>query len=421
MNSNYSNTSKLLDLNLDESNGLKGIALILLLIHHLFYIQNGQYDDIDIHGHGIVNVLGKLCKVCVAIFVFLSGYGLGISISGSQKLNIRRFYIRRFTKLFLNYWMIWILFVPIGIIFFDRRLETIYGEEGWIYCILDLLGLLNITGRLGYNPTWWFYSCIILLYLIFPIIAYTIHKYPKTIWLYLLAGIVIIEVPIIYISPIRYYFFPFVLGILFAKYLNINTLPPPYKIPPLPWTTTPHAMLHTQPALTNTSNSETVSTSYFNYYYNAKKIIVQNEVRTTKRKCNRFWLFLDSMFCDTLGVGGIIVVLLLLTTACIIRLLIPYALLWDTCIALIIILLYKNFKRIIKIQTGLEFLGKHSFNIFLFHTFIYYLYFPFLIYWSSNPLIIFISLLASSVAISMGIERLKVVVGFYRLQEWIMR
>ncbi len=65
-----------LELNIRESNSLKGIALILLLIHHLFYIQNGKFDDVYIAGHGVVNTLGLLCKVCVAMFVFLSGYGL---------------------------------------------------------------------------------------------------------------------------------------------------------------------------------------------------------------------------------------------------------------------------------------------------------------------------------------------------------
>lgn len=108
---------------------------------------------------------------------------------------------------------------------------------------------------------------------------------------------------------------------------------------------------------------------------------------------------------------------LLLITSCVIRLTIPYALLWDTCITVILVLLYKSFQRIIKINIGLEFLGKHSFNIFLFHTFIYYLYFPFAIYWSRNPIIIFFSLLASSIAISVGIEKLKKAIGFYHLQD----
>ncbi|MDE6020524.1 MAG: acyltransferase, partial [Ruminococcus sp.] len=215
-----------LKLSLQESNCLKGIALILLLIHHLFYIQHGQYDDIEIVGHGLVNTLGIVCKVCVALFVFLSGYGLGLSIQKAPKLDIKRFYIRRFTKLFLNYWFIWLLFVPIGVLLFDRHLDVVYGEDGWLYGILDFLGLLNITGKLGYNPTWWFYSCIILLYLIFPLIAHTVKRHPNLIWIYLLASIMIIKLPFSFINPIRYYLFPFILGIFFSNYLYLKQLPP---------------------------------------------------------------------------------------------------------------------------------------------------------------------------------------------------
>lgn len=350
-----------LELNLRESNSLKGIALLLLLIHHLFYIQKGQYDDITLYGHGIVNSLGLICKVCVALFVFLSGYGLGTAISESYKLGIKEFYIRRFTKLFLNYWFIWILFVPIGIIFFDRSFGEVYGDNTWLYGILDFFGLLNAIGRHGYNPTWWFYSCIIMLYIIFPLIAYTVSRQPKTIWLILLCSLVIVKFRVPYIDPIRYYLFPFILGIFLSNQLIIKILP---------------------------------------------SSILKS---------------LTSLFCGTVGIGGIIIMLFLLITACIIRLSVPYALLWDSCVGLIIILLYKSSQRLIKIRGGLEFLGKHSFNIFLFHTFIYYLYFPFVIYWSRNPIMIFLSLLISSIVVSVGIEKLKSVIGFYRLQNRLIQ
>lgn len=129
--------------------------------------------------------------------------------------------------------------------------------------------------------------------------------------------------------------------------------------------------------------------------------------------------FLYSMFNGSLRLGGVLILFFLLITACFIRLTIPHALLWDSLVALIIILLYKNSKINTRMHKGLEFLGKHSFNIFLFHTFIYYLYFSFVIYWSRNPIIIFISLLLSCIAISIGIEKLKEYIGFYRLSSKI--
>lgn len=131
--------------------------------------------------------------------------------------------------------------------------------------------------------------------------------------------------------------------------------------------------------------------------------------------------FTSRLLNGTLGIGEIMVLSMLLITSCIIRFYIPYALLWDSIIGLFLILLYKSMQRFIKHYGGLEFLGKHSFNIFLFHTFIYYLYFPFLIYWSRNPIIIFISLLISSIVVSIGIEKLKNMIGFYKLQNWLMQ
>lgn len=93
-------------LSLNDSNTLKGVALLLLLIHHLFYIQKGLYNDIQLVGkHYIVNEIGVFSKVCVAIFVFLSGYGLTVKAE-QERIVPRRFYIVRLTKLILNFWFV---------------------------------------------------------------------------------------------------------------------------------------------------------------------------------------------------------------------------------------------------------------------------------------------------------------------------
>lgn len=63
----------------------------------------------------------------------------------------------------------------------------------------------------------------------------------------------------------------------------------------------------------------------------------------------------------------------------------------------------------------LELCGKHSFNIFLFHTFIFYLYFSEIIYYPRNPVLIFIWLLAVCLAISVCIEWLKEVTGIAKI------
>lgn len=64
----------------------------------------------------------------------------------------------------------------------------------------------------------------------------------------------------------------------------------------------------------------------------------------------------------------------------------------------------------------MSFVGRHSFNIFLFHTFIYAYYFGELIYWSSNPLLIYLTLLLVCLTVSVGIEQLKRLLRIDRLQ-----
>lgn len=66
--------NKVLSLSLSQSLSLKGIALLALLAHHLFY-HSGKYLDIHLSGNiYLVNQIGLICKICVPLFVFLSGY-----------------------------------------------------------------------------------------------------------------------------------------------------------------------------------------------------------------------------------------------------------------------------------------------------------------------------------------------------------
>ena len=346
-----------LELSLKESNELKGIALILMLIHHLFYVQTGLYDDIEINGHGLVNTIGVLCKVCVAIYVFLSGYGLGVSNPPSKQINLKKFYLRRFTKLYMNYWLIWLLFVPVGVFYFGRSFTDAYGDHNVLLrSVLDFFGLLNITGRHGYNPTWWFYSCIITLYVVFPLIASIIKRWPLTIWAILAASFLLVFAPSLlwFINPIRFYLFPFVLGIAFAKGLTYKILPP------------------------------------------------------------RIQEFANQAFTGNLGLTGTGLLLTALILSLLIRLRIPYAMLWDSVVALLIIISYKNLKLSEFVHESMDFVGKHSFNIFLFHTFIYAFYFTELIYWFRNPIIVFVSLISVCLVLSFLLEKTKSAVGFYK-------
>ena len=154
----------------DDTNIVKGFAIIMLLVHHLFYIPNQLgYIDWNLFSwngkiFGFWNILAYIGKICVPIFLILSGYGLYKSYKG----KILEFYKKRVLKIYETYWFIWLAFVPLGVFGLHITLSSVYGNHIIPKLIVNILGIQLYFGFWGYNPTWWFISLILGLYLLFP-------------------------------------------------------------------------------------------------------------------------------------------------------------------------------------------------------------------------------------------------------------
>lgn len=307
-----------------------------MLVHHLFYSEASRayYNDIVVHGYGITNQTGILCKVCVAVFVFASGYGLAYQYQG--KINLKHFYKSRLKKLFLNYWFIWLVFVPIGVFVFHRSFEEVYGSHVILKFGLDLLGLLNLTGQLGYNPTWWFYSCIIVLYLIYPWLNSRFERSP-----YLILTLA-----------------------LFASFLGFLSFVKPYGQYLLP---------------------------FLAGMFMQRKPEFFKSIGIWETIVSLCLLIVMRNFC-----GGITFVV-------------------DTLICVGFAMLLYRIRLPKWLEEAMVNLGKHSMNIFLFHTFLFFFWFKDYIYITRNPFLIFLSLLIPSYLISVAIEFIKKKIGFYYL------
>ena len=163
---------------------LKGIAIIAMLMHHLWGCPPAGVEPYT----GLLGFLGSVGKVCVAIFLFCSGYGLSVGYQKSMNdccmnngdwkqkvLATLKFLVKRLIKFYANYWFIFLIFVPISVFCFGRPLSAAYGESMNVFSglVFDFFG---IQGFLSYNITWWFNKLIILLYLTFPLLYFCVKK-----------------------------------------------------------------------------------------------------------------------------------------------------------------------------------------------------------------------------------------------------
>lgn len=97
---------------------LKAIAVILMVSLHTFAFPD-RIKNIEFKSFLIINRLPieyyifKVGGICVGMFSFFSGYGI-YKKYGSE-FSVKEIYIR-LKRFFVNYWVVFIIFVGIGIV-----------------------------------------------------------------------------------------------------------------------------------------------------------------------------------------------------------------------------------------------------------------------------------------------------------------
>lgn len=160
-----------------DTNILKGIAILLMYVHHLFY-------SADTRGMELVNfwllpesrviAIAKMCKLCVAVFVFLTAYGTTVSFQRywekAEKPDCFSYSMRRYLSMMTGFWLV---FVDCQLISFftERTRVSIYGEglvSRWFNTVIDFFGLAKAFDTPTYNATWWYMSVAALLVFLIP-------------------------------------------------------------------------------------------------------------------------------------------------------------------------------------------------------------------------------------------------------------
>lgn len=144
-------------ISLQKSNQLKSIAILMMLFLHLFNRDyNGLFEPLIFIGENPLSYyISLFCDACVPIFAFVSGYGLYYKYN-QNKADFRKGNYVRLKKLYINYWIIIILFAVL--------LGYLLAEPGYPGNLTKFI--LNFTGfNPSYNGAWWFFTTYVFFVL----------------------------------------------------------------------------------------------------------------------------------------------------------------------------------------------------------------------------------------------------------------
>ncbi len=193
---------------------LQGIAVLLMVVHHLFdFPAIVKVPFVNVFGFVNLEILmGNFGKICVAMFAFLSGFGLYKKFSASlseKKFPILQCYAGMAKQLwgFLKrFWLVFAVFIPYGFI------QGIYNFGAYEF-FKNLFGF-----TLTYNKEWWYVRQYFDLLLLFPLL-FCVEKWLVSIIRVkhneLISGaILLIPLAVLFYWQNRIYDFCFLVGFL---------------------------------------------------------------------------------------------------------------------------------------------------------------------------------------------------------------
>ncbi len=361
----------------------KGILIILMLAHHVFFPDNMALYEVNtiLKNPVLIAQIVTFFKICVAGFSFISAFGITRTLTQKNTespAEIMSVIIRRLIRLesgvviiyiFAILYKYFVMHQPIGLFYAQADMDP---AHILLSICIDGLGLAAFMGTVPLNVTWWYLSYAVLLIVVMPFIYMAYRRFR---YLLLPAACMVCLV----IPGMRLEFWCYLptvfLGCAFA---------------------------------------------YENWFEKLREWGRRGKTADGPETIRRNGNFSSHAFRCIIKTGKFLACLFLLYLS---YLLSKYAALEFSYLLVFVIpyMAYEFIACIPGLNFCLEFLGKHAANIFLVHTFIYYYFYPDFIYSFQDSWKILAVLLTVSLAVSIIVESFKKYTGYSQLTEKLLR
>lgn len=329
-----------MDITKRDSKMLKGVAILSMLMLHLFCRkENLPYTPLLwIGSTPLIYYFGLFGDICVAVYCFISGYAHYLQ---SSKGELQQRW-KRLLRFMIPFWVIAVVFSLIGLLAGNSVIPGSIKEF--------LLNCLTIKN--SYNGAWWYANTYILLVALQPLSRKFVERCPA--WLVIL---------------LTFAFYTVSYGIRFCGWGACDSVI-------LSWIITHVGLL---------------GTSYFPYaigmLFCKKQVISLLRQRLTAINVRNIYIFTVLMFTGMIVVHGMVQSLFVAVITATV-----------TIILLCVCPLPK------RLTSLLCYLGEHSTNIWLVHMFFYAVLFEGFVFCAKYPIPVFLLLLLSSLASSYVIK-----------------
>ena len=154
---------------------LRDIGVVFIFIYHFFveYIVTAQGTDGAILGYNFFfNILARPAS----LFLFIiSGYAL--MYNKEDEIPVKKYYIRRFKSLFIPFYVTYTLMFVAHFLVNNEVIGRHTPLKLFVWTLLGMDGIKQLIMPNFYLIGEWFMSCIVICYLLFPVLAWLLKKF----------------------------------------------------------------------------------------------------------------------------------------------------------------------------------------------------------------------------------------------------
>lgn len=211
---------------------LRVIGIIFIFCYHV----TDSYISLGGTGAGVFNAMTFFSIVSrpASLFLFLiSGFALMYNREGELKL--KDYYLRRFKGLYIPFYVAYVIMLGIGVVLLKWAPWQFIPRRKFVYTILGIDGLASKFSPNFYLIGEWFMSCIVICYLLFPLLSLLQKKAKYLTLCILLAAYVALVYFInpfelsVFINPLFILFY-FYVGMLLYSWIGENKIPSWMKV-----------------------------------------------------------------------------------------------------------------------------------------------------------------------------------------------